>query len=319
VVDVETMTPDVRQRYVAQSTCIAVLFCEQQAFEGAIDVAENLLRGCYSVENFQDIGNKGVLPVYGSPDDIAEALTTYCRCSHFQASILSNSRRDMQSRADSLGNMVSDLTQQETSRRKTLSGQRLTAALRKEDDEHYSAFLKKTDKMRKELAELDVASRDNTNQLRWMRRRASTAGLAARHLLDLYATGNVTTQVTDVVGQQRPAEVLCSSAKMSDEALQALESLEPYTAEHMSTAHTRTLTRLHSCMEVFDKDPDSKWGLLRQQIKDSTGNPLDCHDESSIQMGLGLLIDIQSMFKVQTQIHKKVNTHLSSILGVGKR
>jgi hypothetical protein len=52
----------------------------------------------------------------------------------------------------------------------------MTVALRREDEELHAAYVKKSEKLQKELSDVQKAMVDNTNQLRWMRRRASTAG-----------------------------------------------------------------------------------------------------------------------------------------------
>jgi hypothetical protein len=52
----------------------------------------------------------------------------------------------------------------------------MTVALRREDEELHATYVKKSEKLQKELSDVQRAMVDNTNQLRWMRRRASTAG-----------------------------------------------------------------------------------------------------------------------------------------------
>jgi len=176
VIDIAGFSDEKQQNFIKQCMRIAELFCELGAYEGSIDVAELLLRKCYDIENFVDIGNSQVEHVYGSSDDIAHALAIYSRCAFQETLALSKIREGMKRRSEDLTNSIADASQKETLRRKQLSTQRMTVALRREDEELHAAYSKKSERLQKELMELQGAMADNTNHLRWIRRRASTAG-----------------------------------------------------------------------------------------------------------------------------------------------
>ena len=183
VIDMSTMIPEEQERFVVICARVSALFCNIENYEGAIDVAELMLRTCYALDNFQDMGNPDVHPVYGSAELLTEVLSIYARCTYFEARDLADARTDMQQRRDGLESALSDATNKETVRRKSFSGQRLSIAQRREDEELHGAFLKKTEKINKDINEINTSMQDNTNQMRWIRRRASTAGLAAENLL----------------------------------------------------------------------------------------------------------------------------------------
>ena len=252
------MNDDMRQRYVTQSTSISVLFCELGAHEGAMDIAELMLCNCYGVVNFQDVGNSDAKPLYGNQDLVIEVLATYSRSAYQQTYDLVQDRAGMHQHLEEKEVLSNDAHFKEVQRRKNFhQNKRPGIAERREDEELHASYLKKADKINKEIDELRTRMKDNTNQLRWVRRRASTAGLAAKNFLAEHEKG------------ENRAEA--NTPKASD-------------------LHPNTLTRLHSCSEVFDRNPESRWGVIREQVKSLTKNPLDCHGEDQINMSMGVII-----------------------------
>lgn len=62
-----------------------------------------------------------------------------------------------------------------------------------------------------------------------------------------------------------------------------------------SAKSSRSLTRLHSCLDVFSSDPDSRWGSFRLQVKEATKNPLDADDSRCIHMAMPVPIDLKQL------------------------
>lgn len=62
-----------------------------------------------------------------------------------------------------------------------------------------------------------------------------------------------------------------------------------------SAKSSRSLTRLHSCLDVFSSDPDTRWGSFRIQVKEATKNPLDADDSRCIHMAMPVTIDIKEL------------------------
>lgn len=122
----------------------------------------------------------------------------------------------------------------------------------------HTTYIKKVEKMHKEQADLEAAMFDNTNQLRWIRRRASTAASAARNLIDVLQAHVKATSTAEVP----PGPNTSAPNKFSFSVTDPDED---------------TVACLESCLKVFDEDPESDWGSLRSTIKHLTKNPLDCN------------------------------------------
>ena len=176
VINIASLSKEEQENFIKQCMRISELLCEIAAYEGCIDVAELMLKKCYDIENFLDIGNAEVDHVYGSSEDIIHTLAVYSRCAYKQTIVLSRMREEMKERSEDLTNSIEDTSLKETQRQKQLAMKRMTVALRREDEELHAAYVKKSEKLQKELSDVQRAMVDNTNQLRWMRRRASTAG-----------------------------------------------------------------------------------------------------------------------------------------------
>ena len=176
VINIANLSKEEQENFISQCMRIAELLCEIEAYEGCIDVAELMLKKCYDIDNFLDIGNAEVDHVYGSSEDIIHTLAVYSRCAYKQTLVLSKMREEMKKKSEDLTNSIEDASLKEAQRQKQLSMKRMTMALRREDEELHATYVKKSEKLQKELSDVQRAMVDNTNQLRWMRRRASTAG-----------------------------------------------------------------------------------------------------------------------------------------------
>jgi hypothetical protein len=184
-VDMSEMNADQQHRFMEQSAHISKLLCELGAYEGAIDTCELLLRCCYKVDNIQDIGNEDSFIVEGAMfmDLIIEVLATYSRASYLQILGLTKKRKLIQQQLDSQEDNLNNANIKENQRRRTAASLPQTTAHRREEEEHQAAFTRQIQKLKREIDQTRGIIADNTNQLRWTRRNAAVAGLAAKHLL----------------------------------------------------------------------------------------------------------------------------------------